>query len=73
MMSRKQASKRMHGRELQEQLAKEGIVVSSKGLRLLSEEAPYAYKDVSEVVNVCELAGLSRVVARMRPVAVVKG
>jgi tRNA-splicing ligase RtcB len=40
---------------------------------LLAEEAPYAYKDVSEVVSVCEGAGLSRVVARLRPVGVVKG
>jgi tRNA-splicing ligase RtcB len=41
--------------------------------KLLSEEAPYAYKDAAQVVAVCEGAGLSRVVARMRPVGVVKG
>jgi tRNA-splicing ligase RtcB len=40
---------------------------------LLPEEAPYAYKDVSEVVRSCEGSGLSRVVARLRPIGVVKG
>jgi tRNA-splicing ligase RtcB len=72
-MSRKAATKRMQGRELRDQLAREGILVSSSQPRLLAEEAPYAYKDVSEVVRVCEDAGLSRRVARLRPMAVVKG
>ena len=39
----------------------------------LAEEAPEAYKDVQEVVEACEGAGLSRKVARMRPLAVMKG
>lgn len=73
LMSRKAAAKRMHGGELRRQLEAEGILVSSHKLRLLAEEAPYAYKDVSEVVDVCERAGLSRKVARLRPLAVVKG
>ena len=47
--------------------------MSTTQVRLLAEEAPYAYKDVSEVVRVCEAAGLSRRVARLRPMAVVKG
>jgi tRNA-splicing ligase RtcB len=72
-MSRKAAAKQMHGTRLREQLAHEGILVSSSQPRLLAEEAPYAYKDVSEVVRVCENAGLSRRVARLRPMAVVKG
>jgi tRNA-splicing ligase RtcB len=73
LMSRKAATKQMHGRELREQLKSEGIRVSTSQLRLLAEEAPYAYKDVSEVVRVCEDAELSRRVARLRPLAVVKG
>jgi tRNA-splicing ligase RtcB len=73
LMSRKAATKRMHGRELKRQLESRGIRVSSGQVRLLAEEAPYAYKDVSEVVRVCEEAGLSRRVARLRPMAVVKG
>ena len=72
-MSRKAAAKQMHGRELQEQLKSQGILVLSSQPKLLAEEAPYAYKDVSEVVRVCEDAGLSRRVARLRPMAVVKG
>ena len=40
---------------------------------MLAEEAPCAYKDVSEVVRACEGAGLSRTVARLRPVGVVEG
>jgi tRNA-splicing ligase RtcB len=47
--------------------------VRSHQPKLLAEEAPYAYKDVSEVVGVCERVGLSKMVARLRPVAVVKG
>ncbi len=73
LMSRKAATKRMHGGELRAQLRGQGILVSSTQVRLLAEEAPYAYKDVSEVVRVCEAAGLSRRVARLRPLAVVKG
>jgi tRNA-splicing ligase RtcB len=73
LMSRKAATKRMHGRELKRQLEAEGIRVSATQVRLLAEEAPYAYKDVSEVVRVCEEAGLSMRVARLRPLAVVKG
>jgi tRNA-splicing ligase RtcB len=73
LMSRKAAAKRMHGRELKRLLEEDGIRVSSQQLRLLAEEAPYAYKDVSEVVRVCDEAGLSRRVARLRPLAVVKG
>ena len=73
LMSRKQATKQMSGQELQRQLARQGILVRAHQMRLLAEEAPYAYKDASEVVRVCERVGLSKVVARLRPVGVVKG
>ena len=72
-MSRKQAAKEMSGSELKASLERQGILVRSHQLRLLAEEAPYAYKDVSEVVGVCERVGLSKIVARLRPVGVVKG
>jgi tRNA-splicing ligase RtcB len=72
-MSRTQAKKVMGGQELVEQLRGQGIALAASQPKLLAEEAPYAYKDVSEVVSVCEGAGLSRVVARLRPVGVVKG
>jgi tRNA-splicing ligase RtcB len=49
------------------------VLVKAGKLALLVEEAPQAYKDVSEVVDVCEGAGLSAKVARLRPLAVLKG
>ncbi len=73
LMSRKAAAKHMHGRELRDQLKHQGILVLSKELKLLAEEGPYAYKDVSEVVEVCERVGLSKQVARLVPLGVVKG
>jgi tRNA-splicing ligase RtcB len=72
-MSRTKAKKVMGGVELVRKLEGEGIAVAASQPRLLAEEAPYAYKDVSQVVRACEGAGLSRTVARLRPVGVVKG
>ena len=72
-MSRTQAKKQMSGQDLKRQLEDQGIVIAASQAKLLSEEAPYAYKDVSEVVETCEGAGLTKVVARLRPVGVVKG
>jgi tRNA-splicing ligase RtcB (3'-phosphate/5'-hydroxy nucleic acid ligase) len=72
-MSRHEAKRRSDGPALRDELAAAGIEVRAASLRDLPEEAPYAYKDVEEVVRVCELAGLSRVVARMRPMGVIKG
>jgi tRNA-splicing ligase RtcB len=72
-MSRTQAKKRMSGRDLARSLAEAGVLVDATQPGLLAEEAPYAYKDVSTVVETCEGARLSRKVARLRPLAVVKG
>ena len=72
-MSRTRARKMMPGEDLKRQLEGEGIVLAGSRWKLLSEEAPYAYKDAAQVVAACEGAGLSRVVARVRPVGVVKG
>lgn len=72
-MSRTKAKKRMSGADLRRQLEQQGITMAASRSKLLAEEAPYAYKDVSEVVDACEGAGLSRKVARLRPVGVVKG
>jgi tRNA-splicing ligase RtcB (3'-phosphate/5'-hydroxy nucleic acid ligase) len=72
-MSRTRAKKVMSGQDLRRQLEAQGVVVSVQNAKLLSEEAPYAYKDASNVVEACEGAGLSRVVARLRPVGVLKG
>jgi tRNA-splicing ligase RtcB (3'-phosphate/5'-hydroxy nucleic acid ligase) len=72
-MSRTKAKKVMSGPELKEDLEGRGITLAASQWRMLAEEAPYAYKDVSQVVDACEGAGLSRKVARLRPVGVVKG
>jgi tRNA-splicing ligase RtcB (3'-phosphate/5'-hydroxy nucleic acid ligase) len=72
-MSRTAAKKVMGGAQLREQLTSQGVQVEASHLGLLAEEAPYAYKDVSAVVDTCEGAGLSKKVARLRPLAVVKG
>jgi tRNA-splicing ligase RtcB len=72
-MSRTKARKVMSGEELRKSLEERGIVFARSHWKLLAEEAPYAYKEVSEVVDACEGAGLSRTVARLRPVGVVKG
>jgi tRNA-splicing ligase RtcB len=72
-MSRTKAKKVMTGEQLKRELADAGIHIARSNWKLLSEEAPYAYKDAEDVVGVCEGAGLSRVVARLRPVGVVKG
>ncbi len=73
VMSRKKALKVSPGREVRRDLEDRGISVRPGSTKLLSEEAPYAYKDVDAVVETCRLAGLARPVARLRPVGVVKG
>jgi tRNA-splicing ligase RtcB len=72
-MSRTKAKKMMSGQELRQQLENKGILLARSRWKLLSEEAPYAYKDAGQIVDTCEGAGLSKVVARLRPVGVVKG
>jgi tRNA-splicing ligase RtcB len=72
-MSRHQATKRWRGRELVDQLAREGILIRSPSLRGVAEEAPGAYKDVGAVVDAADAAGLSRKVARLRPLVCIKG
>lgn len=72
-MSRSQALKRWQGREVVDRLAAQGITVRSPSFRGVAEEAPGAYKDVSAVVDAAEGAGLSKKVAKLRPVICVKG
>ncbi|MFL6191099.1 MAG: RtcB family protein, partial [Actinomycetes bacterium] len=72
-MSRTKAKKLMSGADLRRQLEAEGVVLAVRNWKLLSEEAPYAYKDATAVVETCAQVGLSRVVARLRPAGVLKG
>jgi tRNA-splicing ligase RtcB len=73
VMSSHQAAKSWRGRELIEALAERGIRVFSRSWRGVAEEAPGAYKDVGEVVDAADRAGLSRKVARLAPLICVMG
>ena len=72
-MSRAKAKKSIRGSELREELEAGGIRVRAGSMPGLAEEAPSAYKDVDRVVEVVHGAGIARKVARLVPVAVVKG
>jgi tRNA-splicing ligase RtcB len=73
MMSRAQAKKEGSFQDLQRELKECGVVMMSQGHNTALEEAPWAYKDVETVVDVCHNAGIARKVARLRPIGVVKG
>jgi tRNA-splicing ligase RtcB len=72
-MSRNQAASRWRGRKVVDDLAARGILVRSPSSRGIAEEAPGAYKDVSEVVDASDAAGLARKVARVEPLVCIKG
>ena len=72
-MSRHQAKRSVHGAGLREELEARGIHVRAGSLSGLAEEAPGAYKDVDRVVDVVHGAGIARRVARLTPLAVIKG
>jgi tRNA-splicing ligase RtcB len=71
--SRKKAKKSVHGAGLREQLESQGIRVRAGSMSGLAEEAPTDYKDVNRVVDVVHGAGIARKVARLTPLAVIKG
>ena len=73
VLSRKAARKQSRGRAIQRELADRGILVKWTGRSTLAEEMPEAYKDISQVVAAVDGAGISKKVARLRPVAVIKG
>ena len=73
VMSRAKAKKTVRGSELRAQMEADGITVRAGSMSGLAEEAPIAYKDVERVVNVVHKAGIARKVARLEPVAVIKG
>jgi tRNA-splicing ligase RtcB (3'-phosphate/5'-hydroxy nucleic acid ligase) len=73
VMSRSKAKKEVRGESLRKDLEGKGIHVRAGSLKGLAEEAPAAYKDVDEVVETVSGAGIARKVARLRPVAVIKG
>jgi tRNA-splicing ligase RtcB len=72
-MSRHQALRQWRGREVIDHLATRGVLIRSRSMRGVAEEAPGAYKDVSEVVEAADRAGLAVLVARLEPVICIKG
>lgn len=72
-MSRHQAKKVVQGKELQQELEKQGIRIRTGSYAGLAEEAPVAYKNVDRVTEVVEKAGIARRVARLKPIGVIKG
>jgi len=72
-MSRRQAKKEVLGSSLRKELEEKGIVVCCTSDPGLAEEAPIAYKDVHNVVDIVEGAGIAKKVARLVPLAVIKG
>jgi tRNA-splicing ligase RtcB len=73
LMSRSQAKKEIRGDELRKELEKRGIEIRAGSMPGLAEEAPSAYKDVDRVVETVSEAGIAKKVARLLPVAVIKG
>jgi tRNA-splicing ligase RtcB len=71
--SRHAAKELLKGVDIRQRLAERGIYIRADNPRLLSEEASEAYKDVADVVDVLDGAGIAKKVCRMRPIGVVKG
>ena len=61
------------GRNIIREMEKKGIIVRGQSRRTVDEEISEAYKDVSNVVDACALAGISRKVAQLRPIGCIKG
>jgi len=72
-MSRGQATRLTKGRNIAEELKAKGILVRADSRATLVEEVPEAYKDVTEVVDIVEHAGISKKVVQLKPMCVIKG
>jgi tRNA-splicing ligase RtcB len=72
-LSRTAAVKAAAGRRIDKELEARGVIARAQSRKGLAEEQPSAYKNVDDVVDVVDRAGLSRKVARMRPIGVIKG
>lgn len=71
--SRSYAIKNLNGEKIKQELNKAGIEIKAGSWKSLAEEAPEVYKDIEEVVNVVDELGISKKVARLKPLVVVKG
>ncbi len=72
-MSRTAAKKKVIGAELKKKMEKAGIIVKAVSMAGLAEEAGFAYKNISEVVDTMEMAGISRKVVELKPIGNIKG
>ena len=72
-MSRAQAKRSVRGEQLQHQMKLRGIVVKAVSMSGLAEEAGFAYKNISEVVDTVDRAGITKKVAELRPIGNIKG
>jgi len=72
-MSRNAALKQFKGEKLITELEKKGIIVKGHSFKGLAEEAPLAYKNIHEVVNVMHDTGINKKIAMLKPLIVVKG
>ncbi len=73
VMSRSEAKRKVLGSELKQELEKRGIKVAPGSMSGLAEEAPIAYKDVAEVVNVVNNIGIAKKIVKLVPIGVIKG
>jgi tRNA-splicing ligase RtcB len=73
VLSRGAAKRSIRGADLIRELESRGITVKAESVSALAEEAPQAYKDVTEVIDVVHKAGISRKVAMAVPMGVIKG
>lgn len=73
IMSRSKAKKKFWGKTVQQKLGSQGVLVKAASLKVIAEEAPGAYKDIDQVVNVSHELGIVEKVARLTPIGVVKG
>lgn len=73
VMSRGQATRTAKGRNIARELKEKGILVRADSRATMDEEIPEAYKDVTEVVNIVERAGISKKIVQLKPLCVIKG
>ena len=73
ILSRNQAKRAAHNRDLFKEMSQKGVVVQARGKGTMAEEMPEAYKDVANVVNIMHHSGICNKVVRLKPLGVIKG
>lgn len=72
-LSRAKSRRELSYQDVLNDLAKKGISIRVASPKLVMEEAPESYKNVTDVVDTCHLAGISKKCVKLRPIAVIKG